>query len=107
MSITDERRSGIDRRSGKDRRSGVDSRPLDEQRRVGERRLSSDRRPDLLRSQIRVSSAADFARQALITQGVEQKLDLLAQAMLELASSMVEIERRVRSIQQNTAHRQI
>src|SRR5262249_44192549 len=106
-SMTEERRLGIDRRSGEDRRNGVDSRPIEEQRLIGERRSSSDRRSGLERRQAAVAPAENFAHQVQGAQGAEQKLDLLARAILELISSVAEIERRTRTIQQNTAHSRI
>jgi hypothetical protein len=101
--MTEERWSGIDRRSGEDRRSGVDSRPIQDQRFIGERRSSSERRSGLKPRLADVSPAENFAQQVQGVRGAEQKLDLLARAMLELMSSVAEIERRVRSIQQSTA----
>jgi hypothetical protein len=101
--VTDERQPGVDRRSGQDRRSVVDSRPIEEQRLVGERRSNFDRRSVLIHPDPQVSPAENFARQALSAHGGEQKLDLLAQAILQLISSVDEIERRIKSVQQNMA----
>ena len=105
--MTEERRSAIDRRSGEDRRSGVDSRPLEEQRFIGERRMNPDRRSGLERRQAGVAPAENFAQQVQNAQGAEQKLDLFARAMSELISSVAEIERRIRTIQLNTAHNRL
>ena len=102
--MTEERRSGIDRRSGEDRRSGVDSHPVGQQRLIGEHRANFERRSGLERRQVGVSPAENFAQQVQGAQGAEQKLDLLARAMVELISLVAEIERRIRTIQQNTAH---
>jgi len=103
--MTDEKWSGIDRRSGEDRHSGVDPRPVEEQRPVGERRSNPDRRSRLLRSQPSISSAEHFGRQALEAHSTEKKLDFLVQTMSQLVSSIIEIERRIKSIQQNTGGR--
>jgi hypothetical protein len=105
--MTEEQRSGIDRRSGEDRRNGVDSRPLEEQRLIGERRSNFDRRSGPERRQAGASPVENFAQQVQCTQGVEQKLDLLGRAMSELISSVAEIDRRIRSIQQNTARNRL
>src|SRR5215475_1435625 len=105
--MADEAWSGVDRRSDEDRRSGVDTRPVEERRVVGERRSGSDRRSGLLLSQTTISSAEHFVGQALEAHSAEQKLDCLARAMLQLVSSMTEIERRIKFVQQNTAGRRL
>jgi hypothetical protein len=88
-------------RSFADRRSGVDTRSMPEQQRVGERRSGMDRR------QTNALSSEDFARQALSAESVEQKLDLLARATMEMASALAEIERRVRSVQRNMTNQSL
>ncbi len=80
-----------------DRRSGVNIRSVEEQQRVGGRRSGLDQR------QTTVSTADDYAHQALQAASVEEKLTLLAQAMLGMAAALAGIERRIRLIQQNTA----
>jgi len=80
-----------------DRRSGVDTRSVEEQQRVGERRSGLERR------QITAPSAEDFARQASQASSVEDKLNLLALAVVELAAALAGIERRIRVVQKNTA----
>lgn len=107
LAMADETWSGLDRRSGEDRRSGVDTRPAEERRVVGERRSGSDRRSDRLLSQTTISSAEHFVEQALEAHSAEQKLDCLARAMLQLVSSVIEIERRIKFVQQNTANRRL
>ena len=79
-----------------DRRSGLDARSVEEQQRVGERRSGLDRR------QTTAPSAEDFARQALQTTSVEDKLNLLALAVVGLAATLAGIERRIRVVQRNT-----
>jgi hypothetical protein len=80
-----------------DRRSGVDTGSVEELQRVGERRSGLDRR------QTTAPSAEDFARQALQTTSVEDKLNLLALAVVGLAATLAGIERRIRVVQKNTA----
>jgi hypothetical protein len=80
-----------------DRRSGVDSRSVEEQQRVGERRSGIDRR------QTTAPSAEDFARQVSQATSVEDKLNLLALAVVGLAATLAGIERRIRVVQKNTA----
>ena len=63
-----------------DRRSGVDTRSVEEQQRVGERRSRIDRR------QTTAPSAEDFARQVSQATSVEDKLNLLALAVVGLAT---------------------
>ena len=79
-----------------DRRSGVDTRSVEEQQRVGERRSGLDRR------QTTAPSAEDFARQALQVGSVEDKLNLIALAVVGLAATLAGIERRIRVVQKNT-----
>jgi hypothetical protein len=85
-----------------DRRSGVDTRSPEERQRMGERRSGLDRRQTMPSH-----GAAGFAQQALDASAVEQKLDLLARATVEIASALAEIERRIRAIQQNTANHRL
>ena len=85
-----------------DRRSGVDTRSPEERQRMGERRTGLDRRQTMPST-----GAAGFAQQALDASAVEQKLDLLARATVEIASALAEIERRIRGIQQNTANHRL
>jgi len=85
-----------------DRRSGVDTRSPEERQRMGERRSGFDRRQAMP-----LPGAAGFAQQALDASAVEQKLDLLARATVEIASALAEIERRIRGIQQNTANHRL
>jgi hypothetical protein len=99
--VSDDDTRTIITRSFVERRSGVDTRSLAEQQRVGERRSGLDRR------QTTASSSEDFARQALSAQSVEQKLDLLARATIEMASALAEIERRVKSVQRNMANQSL
>lgn len=103
--MTDEKWRDIDRRSGEDPRSGVNPRPVEEQRLVEERRSNPDWRSRLLRSQPKISPTEHFGRQALEAHSTEQKLDFLVQTMSQLVSSILEIERRIKSVQQNTAGR--
>ena len=105
--MNDERRLGTDRRSGQDRRTEVDIRSADERQLAGERRSGMDRRSRLERRQTGVSAVEYLACQVQNAVGVDQKLDFLAKAMLELASGLAEIERRVRVIQQNTAYQRM
>jgi hypothetical protein len=85
-----------------DRRSGVDTRSPEEQQRMGERRSSLDRR-----QMMPWPAEAGFAQQALEASTVEQKLDLLARATAGIAATLVELERRIRAIQQNTANHRL
>jgi hypothetical protein len=80
-----------------DRRSGVDTRSVQEQQRVGERRSGLDRR------RTPASTAEDYARQALQASSVDEKLNFLARAVIEMAASLTGIERRIRLVQKNTA----
>jgi hypothetical protein len=80
-----------------ERRSGVDIRSVEEQKRVGERRSGLDRRQTL------ASSAEDYARRALQAGSLDEKLNLLAQAVMGMAASLAGIERRMKLVQKNTA----
>jgi hypothetical protein len=86
-----------------DRRNGVDTRSPEERQRMGERRSGLDRRQTMPF----LPGAAGFAQQVLGASAVEQKLDLLARATVEIASALAEIERRIRAIQQNTANHRL
>jgi hypothetical protein len=122
--MSDERQFFFERRSGQERRSGVDSRPLEEQRLTGESRSGIDRRlvndrtiaelgvhrregARLLMEGNREAGANTLARHPEGAQTIEQKLNLILQAMTAFSLSLAEIERRVRSIQQNTANRRL
>jgi hypothetical protein len=105
--MKDETQCGIDRRWGVDRRTEVDTRSVEEQRLLGERRLKTDRRSGLEQSQTNALSVEHFVHHAQIACGAEQKLDFLAGAMLKLASTLAEIERRLKLIQTNTAYRRL
>jgi hypothetical protein len=85
-----------------DRRSGADTRSPEERQRMGERRSGLDRRQTMPSP-----GAAGFAQQALDASAVEQKLDLLARATVEIAAALAEIEGRIRAIQQNTANHRL
>jgi hypothetical protein len=74
----------------------VDTRSVEEQQRVGERRSGLDRR------QTTAPSAEDFARQALQVGSVEDKLNLIALAVVGLAATLAGIERRIRVVLKNT-----
>jgi hypothetical protein len=84
--------------SGVERRSGIDTRPVEEQQRIGERRSGLDRR------QTSISAAEELSRQVQSTRSLEEKIDLLARATLEIAAALAAIERRIRVIQRNTAN---
>ena len=80
---------------------------IEEQRFIGERRMNPDRRSGLERRQAGVALAENFAQQVQNAQGAEQKLDLLSRAMSELFSSVAEIDRRITTIQLNTARNRL
>lgn len=98
--MTDDRRSGFDRRSVQERRNELDTRSVEQRQLVVERRSNLDARSGLTQRQTSFSLDEDFVRQVQSANGVEKKLDLIAQATVELSSSLAEIERRVRQIQQ-------